>query len=101
MPIYEYACTQCKRRCEVVQKVSDPPLKKCKSCGGTLKKVPSASAIQFKGNGWYVTDYARKSTPETGGESKDKGKSKEISSCQDAAESKAEPKKPSPTTAKE
>jgi putative FmdB family regulatory protein len=101
MPIYEYVCSQCGRRCEVVQKVNDPPLKKCKSCGGALKKVISAPAIQFKGNGWYITDYARKSTPEAGGESKDKGKSKAVDSCQDAAEPKAESKKPAPTTAKE
>jgi putative FmdB family regulatory protein len=101
MPIYEYVCSQCGRRCEVVQKVSDPPLKKCKSCGGALKKVISAPAIKFKGNGWYITDYARKSTPETGGESKDKGKSKAVDSCQDVTKAKSESKKSGPTPAKE
>ena len=97
MPIYEYICGQCGRRCEVVQKVSDPPLKKCRSCGGALKKIPSASAIQFKGNGWYITDYARKSSPETGEKVQEKEKSKEISSCKDAPEAK----KPSPPSTKE
>jgi putative FmdB family regulatory protein len=97
MPIYEYVCGQCGRRCEVVQKVSDPPLKKCRSCGGMLKKILSAPAIQFKGTGWYITDYARKSSTETGEKTKEKGKDKEISSCTDAAE----PKKPSPPAAKD
>jgi putative FmdB family regulatory protein len=97
MPIYEYVCTQCGKHCEVVQKVNDPPLKKCRSCGGPLKKIPSASAIQFKGNGWYITDYARKSSPETGDKSKEKGKDEKIASCKDAPEAK----KPSPPPAKE
>jgi putative FmdB family regulatory protein len=61
MPIYEYRCTQCGRRTEAFQKVSEPALVKCRFCGGALKKLLSPPAIQFKGNGWYVTDYARKS----------------------------------------
>ncbi|MEW5902293.1 MAG: FmdB family zinc ribbon protein [Acidobacteriota bacterium] len=65
MPIYEYECNECGCRTEVVQKASDSPLKKCQSCGGTLKKLISPPAIQFKGSGWYITDYARKpSSPE-------------------------------------
>jgi len=58
MPIYEFECRKCKSRLEVLQKMSDKPPTKCKKCGGRLEKLVSASAIQFKGSGWYVTDYA-------------------------------------------
>lgn len=58
MPIYEYECQKCKTRQEVYQKVSDKPPKKCSKCGGKLERMVSAPAIQFKGSGWYVTDYA-------------------------------------------
>jgi putative FmdB family regulatory protein len=62
MPIYEYECRKCKAHTEAFQKLSDKPLTKCKKCGGRLEKVISAPAIQFKGSGWYVTDYAGKAT---------------------------------------
>lgn len=58
MPIYEFECRKCKDRLEVFQKMSDKPPVKCRKCGGRLEKLISASAIQFKGSGWYVTDYA-------------------------------------------
>jgi putative FmdB family regulatory protein len=60
LPLYEYECRK-DGRFEVIQKFSDRPLKKCPTCGGPVEKVLSAPAIQFKGSGWYVTDYARKS----------------------------------------
>src|SRR5688572_31474807 len=60
MPIYEYSCSKCGKTIEVIQKFSDPILKKHQGCGGTLTKLVSASGFQFKGSGWYVTDYARK-----------------------------------------
>jgi putative FmdB family regulatory protein len=60
MPIYEYECQKCKTQVEAFQKMSDKPLTKCSKCGGRLEKLTSASAIQFKGSGWYVTDYAGK-----------------------------------------
>jgi putative FmdB family regulatory protein len=60
MPLYEYKCEKCGLIHEVIQKFSDPPLKKCPECTGPLQKLLSASAIQFKGSGWYVTDYANK-----------------------------------------
>ncbi len=60
MPIYEYQCKKCNAHTEVMQKVSDKPLAKCRKCGGRLEKLLSAPAIQFKGTGWYVTDYAGK-----------------------------------------
>ena len=62
MPIYEYECQKCNNRSEVFQKVSDKPPTKCQKCGGKLERVISAPAIQFKGSGWYVTDYAGKAT---------------------------------------
>ncbi len=64
MPLYEYRCTQCFRRVEIIQKVGGPPLEKCQVCGGAMKKVISSPAIQFKGSGWYITDYAKKSSPD-------------------------------------
>jgi putative FmdB family regulatory protein len=61
MPLYEYKCARCHVNFEVIQKVADPPLKKCIQCGGPVTKTISAPAIQFKGSGWYITDYAKKS----------------------------------------
>lgn len=60
MPLYEYKCKSCGFSFEVIQKVSEAPLKICIKCGGKLEKVISPPALQFKGNGWYVTDYAQK-----------------------------------------
>ncbi len=63
MPIYEYECEDCGARLEIIQKASEPLKKKCPKCGGKLKKKISAAAIQFKGAGWYITDYAKRSEP--------------------------------------
>jgi len=60
MPLYEYQCTRCGRRFEQLQKLSDPPVTECPACGGPVEKLVSSPAFQFKGTGWYVTDYARK-----------------------------------------
>ena len=62
MPIYEYECTKCGKVEEVIQKFSDKPLTKCKSCSGKLHKLVSQSTFHLKGTGWYVTDYANKSS---------------------------------------
>src|ERR1051326_2639184 len=59
MPIYEYECGKCGHRFEKIQKFSDPPLEVCEKCGGHVHKMQSAPAFQFKGTGWYVTDYAK------------------------------------------
>jgi putative FmdB family regulatory protein len=64
MPLYEYKCIQCGAVTEVIQKVSDTPLEVCAQCGGRLRKQVSSPAIQFKGSGWYVTDYAGKKPTE-------------------------------------
>ena len=60
MPLYEYQCDSCGHRFEVIRKFSDPPLEACPKCGGHVSKLFSSPAFQFKGSGWYVTDYAKK-----------------------------------------
>ena len=60
MPLYEYQCDACGHRFETIQKFSDAPLTECPKCGGAIRKLQSAPAFQFKGSGWYITDYARK-----------------------------------------
>jgi putative FmdB family regulatory protein len=60
MPIYEYQCLDCGKKMEQLQKLNDPPLTVCPTCSGKLKKLISSPAFQFKGSGWYVTDYAGK-----------------------------------------
>jgi len=61
MPLYEYECKNCHHRVEKIQSFSARHIKKCPDCGGPLEQVISAPAVQFKGSGWYVTDYAKKS----------------------------------------
>ena len=85
MPLYEYECTACGHRFERIQKFSDPPIEACPSCGQPhVQKLLSSPAIQFKGTGWYITDYAKsgKESPKESGkesqkESKESGESKE------------------------
>src|SRR3984893_3985460 len=60
MPLYEYECDACGHGFELIKKYSDPPLKVCPKCGGVVHKLQSAPAFQFKGTGWYVTDYPKK-----------------------------------------
>ena len=67
VPLYEYQCKSCHRLTERIQKFSDPPLTQCPHCGGELEQLISAPAVQFKGAGWYVTDYAKKSGAPTAG----------------------------------
>ena len=81
MPLYEYKCLKCGRKTEKIEPVAGPHLKKCPHCGGKVEALISAPAIQFKGSGWYVTDYAGKKPgsdsgkeDKAGGESKDSGK---------------------------
>jgi putative FmdB family regulatory protein len=82
MPLYEYQCKKCGHRFERIQKFSDKPMKKCPDCGGPVEQLISAPAVQFKGSGWYITDYAKKSGSASGdGESsaKESKDSKETS----------------------
>src|SRR5581483_3358222 len=69
MPLYEYECQVEGNRFEVIQKFSDAPLTVCPTCGGAVRKLLSSPAIQFKGSGWYITDYARKGNSGDGGSS--------------------------------
>jgi putative FmdB family regulatory protein len=88
LPLYEYQCDRC-GRFELILKFSDPPLLTCPTCGGEVQKLLSAPAIQFKGTGWYITDYARKSggKESKGGESKS-GEGASSSGAKDGASSK-------------
>ena len=97
MPLYEYQCDDCEHRFELIRKFSDEPVKTCPSCGGHVQKLASSPAIQFKGTGWYVTDYARK--PEAGAseeqktdpkdsKTSDKSKAKDSKSKSDSSSSK-------------
>ena len=76
MPLYEYECEACQKRFEKIQKYSDAPPDVCPHCGkGPIKKLFSSPAIQFKGSGFYITDYAKKSTSEAGSKSSSEGSS--------------------------
>jgi len=66
LPLYEYRCRKCGTHVEKIRKFSDPPLSKCEKCGGKLERLLSSPAFQFKGAGFYATDYARKSSGESG-----------------------------------
>lgn len=95
MPLYEYECQKCGVRFEEIQKFSDPLLTEHDDCGGVLKKLLSAPAIQFKGTGWYVTDYARAGKPESDGKSDEKngkGDSKSEKKAESKSDSKSETK---------
>ena len=69
MPNYEYLCKNCGHRFEQIRKFSDKQLRKCPECGGVIEQVISAPAVQFKGSGWYVTDYAKKGAGSAGSSS--------------------------------
>ena len=79
MPLYEYRCSKCEKKIEVIRKFSDPPLTEHEGCGGVLEQLLSAPAFQLKGTGWYVTDYGKSGAKPSGdssgkaGDSKDSG----------------------------
>jgi len=109
MPIYEYQCTKCNDRTEVIQKFTDPPYAVCDKCGGDVRKLMSAPAIQFKGSGFYKTDYAsaaskaetKAGSSETKSESSSSGDSKPSESKSETkSESKSETKSESKTETK-
>ncbi len=88
MPIYEYKCSECDSHFEKMQKVSEEVLKICEKCGGKLEKQWSLSGFQFKGEGWYVTDYAGKKEKgkEEGAEKSEKSEKTENTSASDSTE---------------
>jgi putative FmdB family regulatory protein len=111
MPIYEYQCTKCNERTEVIQKFTDPPYAVCDKCGGDVRKLMSAPAIQFKGSGFYKTDYASASSKaetkagssETKSESSSDSKPSETkteSKAEKKSETKTETKAPAKTESK-
>jgi putative FmdB family regulatory protein len=100
LPLYEYRCLKCKRHTEKIENVNGPHLRKCPHCGGKMESVITAPAIQFKGSGWYVTDYAKKSS---GGDSGKSEKSEtteksEKSEKSDSKESASKDKKAASTS---
>ena len=97
MPLYEYECEANHHRFEVIQKFSDPPIATCPTCGSAVHKLLSSPAIQFKGSGWYITDYARAGKSETGKSEKSDGKS---ASSETNSDAKTEPKGESKTESK-
>jgi len=95
MPLYEYECDACGSRFEKIQKFSDPPVNVCAKCGkGPVRKLLSSPAIQFKGSGWYITDYAKKSSTKETKDTKDTKDTKEPAA-------KTESAKPESTTKSE
>jgi len=110
MPLYDYRCHQCGQTFEVRQKFADKLLTVHEGCGGELERLISAPALQFKGTGWYVTDYGRNGkVPSADGKSESKSESKSDSKADSKSESKSESKsqtksesksesKPSPST---
>ena len=92
MPLHEYACEQCGERTEILQKLFDPPYTHCPKCGGKVRKLLSSPSIQFKGSGFYKTDYATKKS-EPAGESKSESKTE--SKSESKTESKSDGKSPS------
>lgn len=89
MPIYEYQCLKCGKRTEVLQRLDEAPLSACTECGGELRKLISTPAFQFKGSGWYVTDYAKKAGAESKSEAKPETKADEGAKADKPKESTA------------
>ena len=95
MPLHEYECLKCGERSEILQKLNDPPYTHCPKCGGDVKKLHSAPAIQFKGSGFYKTDYASTSTAKS-----EKAEKAEKSETSEKSESKSETKSDAKTEKK-
>src|SRR4029434_8634225 len=97
MPLYEYQCEKCAHRFEVIQKFSDAKIEVCPKCGGPVVKLLSSPAIQFKGSGWYITDYAKSGSRDSK-DSKDHAPAASTSSS--SSESKSETKTETKTETK-
>ena len=97
LPLYEYKCVKCGNQFEKIESVSAGSTKKCPKCGARAKRMASAPAIQFKGSGWYVTDYAAKKSDGASKDSKEAKEAKEAKETKDAKESP--PAKPAETAA--
>jgi putative FmdB family regulatory protein len=88
MPLYEYECESCGKRFERIRRFSDPPIETCVACGGPVHKLMSSPAIQFKGSGWYVTDYARKGSSPASASGSSAEKASDTAKTDDAAPTK-------------
>ena len=93
MPLYEYLCKKCGHKFEKLRKFSDPPIKKCPECRGAVEQLISSSAVQFKGSGWYATDYAKKSAGAAGSSNGESGKKDDKPSDKKEEKPKTESKK--------
>jgi len=100
MPLYEYQCKKCGHRFERIQRFSDPLVKKCPECGGKVEQLLSAPAVQFKGSGWYVTDYAKKPAGTSGSSSDSGGKGESSKESSDGKKSKDKKPKAETTSSK-
>ena len=102
MPLYEYQCESCGERFELIQKFSDPPPDKCTKCGkGPVQRLFSSPAIQFKGTGWYITDYAKKGTSAAGSAKGSDSKSSDTAAGESKSDTSAATSKPSSDSKKE
>lgn len=90
MPLYEYQCVSCNERVEIIQKMSDAPYSHCPKCGGEMKKLMSSPAIQFKGSGFYKTDYASKPASASNAGGTTASESKSETKADTKSESKSE-----------
>lgn len=98
MPLYEYQCEACSHRFERIQKFSDPPADACPQCGGAVRKLISSPAIQFKGSGFYITDYGKSGAGAS--ESKAQKADKESAAGEKKSESQSETKSETKAQAK-
>ena len=94
MPLYEYRCKKCGRKVEKIRKFSDPPLTICENCGGKLERLLSSPAIRFKGSGFYVNDYARKSSDASSTSSADSSPSTEKKETEKKKKDSSKPTEP-------
>jgi putative FmdB family regulatory protein len=92
VPLYEYQCKKCKHKFEKIQKFSDRPIKKCPECGSPVEKIMHAPNVQFKGSGWYVTDYGGKSDKSKSDDASEKGSEKDKSDKAGSEKSSSEKK---------
>jgi putative FmdB family regulatory protein len=95
LPLYEYRCLKCDRHTDKIEKVDGPHLKKCPHCGGKVESVITAPAIQFKGSGWYVNDYGKKTS---GGDSSKSDKSEKSEKAEKADKAEKSEKSESKTS---
>jgi putative FmdB family regulatory protein len=100
LPLYEYRCLKCKRHTEKIENLNGPHLKKCPHCGGKVESVITAPAIQFKGSGWYVTDYGKTTSGGDSGKSEKGEKQEKAEKAEKSEKSDKSDSKPAPSKEK-